>query len=841
MPGTKTQQFRSMDAAGLPGVAVLKYVSQFGIGGNCSEQQVVRRLILKFTRAGLSFNSTDSDRTESLTEAQHVQLFYACLDLCGIALHASTTGYDYSNMLLPAHTCQTPPISPMKILKAHDEIVKQYHLAHPKAQRDAIEYSEAAYWHEIAIETRGLESAFMHLSDTQIKTIEVVAVTYPPSNAYSESKTTLRLHSDAASDPRLDGHHTEEQVYVMYNETLLPEDVPYEKALSRWQQAMQSIERPNSNNVFPLGKTFWVEALDLWTALEGLHPTVQALRHAKELAKETGLHASTQRERVAKVDQLCSEVREFKRTLERLFLDAARRERRCIRDALHRIGWTTTTESIGLPPGGVCGSVVEIDAKKSRFLGVTTTPPNVCKRDPECFPWPPKRGAGSLKYALGTWKASRNNSGVWARAQGDYVYVQSDKRGSRSDDSSDDSYFPEPLDPKYRGQIKSYNRLCRVNLLLRTSLTVLPWYKRLSITPTTNSTARIILEEMKSPLGTVSAQVASSDLLLHILEHADDPEFMRICKSMRHLAAVHEHTRKICMKLAFRIQAVQAARVKHTMRYNTRDPLHTLFECTSEDTLHCILQHLESSDIVALMSTSHILAKENVLKQARPCILWIPSTEPWTPDPVRKAVVHRHGAVVGLPLSFGRIKGGGNLFNPLSHSRFFGLDNPPQISVELLFDSPSLAPVPHGANGPPVRYSAVSFHESDSMSLPFTTITAGSATSAMPGVKLLCLSSSYHGAFAIETSIEIEEIRAKQRNRSAGPREQARLQALLEMSRRNTTAQHFVLKCEVRCKSPRSGVNPVFQTLSPPFLITSRVRAKRAYPGANGPRAKHSL
>jgi len=813
----------------LQGVAVLRRDTSSGRlnGRGYSEQQIVRRMLKNNVYTPKT--KPTSPEGKLALEKNQIKIFLASIDLAGIALHASTKGYDYSKMLLPCVGGNNQSVSPVNMLKEHDNLIDQYLRSRQRARLDAVEYSEAAYQYEFSNEVRGLKEAFFSRSDTKMLDTEVLEVTLPTTEGYS------RIGENGNE------HATFVKVYTVYNDTLLPTEVPYDKALLRWKEVLESMERQNEEHVFPMGNSFWAEALNFeYANLALASPPVLAMRRAEDLSKETGLSDKVHRERVAECERHRSEMRELENKSQQLFLDAARRERQCIRSALRRAGWSATTESVGLPAGGFCGSKIRIDAALNS--GHCNVPvPDVCNRDLVRFPWPPRRGAGSLKYALGTWRASRTDSGCWVRAQADYAYV-SDEPESGSDSCSEhDDYdldLSKPLDPNIRDVINRFQRHCRACCLPRTTSTNLKWYMHrvISAFSTTSPTAKRTLNDMIAPVGSISGWVAATELLVHIMERADEPEFVRICTSIRILATVHEHTRNTCARLFARIRAIQEARLEQQQRLDgSRSPLLKFFEESSEDSLHCIIQHLEINDILGLLLSSRTLSKEAVLQQALPNIAWIPYTQPWTPPPGNKSPVHRQGAVVGVPLAFGRTRGNANSFVSLSHSHFFGHETPPQISVELLFDSPSLQPVPHDASGPPCRYSAVPFQESDTMNLPSATITTGSDSSAMPAVKFMCLSSSFHGAFAAEIENEIAEIQTRLQNGCAGPRSQARLQQLREMGRRNAKSQHFVLKCTIRCHSSETGSGPVFETVSPPFVVVSRLSSKRRYTGVDGP------
>lgn len=796
-------------------------------------------------------------------------LFLDCFDLAGLAFHASILGYDYSEHLLCRLQGDYFPdlggaplaiVPPRKLLEIHDKLYALFHRIGKHAVASSLEYSAAAQRYERHTELNGLRAAICgpYSPDSSWRDDEFYEVHFSSQECYGGTRRmfhrdleTIKAKIEEQGLTLIYCEH--EHVRMCYNATFLPSEVPDHVVLQRWQTVMQADPRSSDLSIFPLGKSFWREALNF----EAEHLAIMAepaveLRRAEADVQQSGLTAVEHRKRVEKLEELRAIVRDLEATSKRLYTNAARRERLAVRDAMHRAGYTMSTEAVGFEPGGMCGLRHEI-IDKTLDHNDNVGPPDVCGDDAARFPWPPPRGASAFKEALESWRASKLESGGWMQAQGDYVYNQcddsedsdasdseseSDRSDSRDELDCESEDITKPLPGHVHEHILNHANAMKANTVPRCNATKLPWYNGFLVVPPCiddpdMSYIPFVTASSATPLGDVFGHEQAMQALCRIVSGFTNENLEAFCKRIKTLAMHHNQSRKACKVLIARICKLRKA-LARPARKKKGAALHSLFADAAEETLHSIVQHLSVNDIVNLRQTSTFLGSVEVLKQALPNVSWIPGTLPWRPDPVHKVPVHRFDGLVGLPLMFGRMQGGDNTFLGLDRLAFFDR-TPPKISVELLFDSPSLTPVPPSKSGPALRYAACAFHEAGFVDLPSTAVTTDSSVTSMPAVKLTALSSSYKDMFAAQTKKVLASIAALAQQRGLSGQEQARKRALEQMAKRNARAQHFTIRCTVHCRSARGHFTPSFQTLSPPFLVYRRVAAKRAYGSVDGP------
>ena len=570
----------------------------------------------------------------------------------------------------------------------------------------------------------------------------------------------------------------------VFNSTFLPREVCTEVARERWKSVKDGC------NVFPVGSTFWLHALKFERRrLSQNSKLCIQLRHFEKLVSTGGVTNEFHKANVLQLENLKKLLAVKQKTLKELWLDAASRERRAVRRALARLGFTTPTEEVGMQNGGLCGEKSKVNTLRlSALKAVPRPPPSV--HDPVRFPWPPRRGADCYNAALATCRSRLDKNEQNISHANDLLSSECE------DDVVAFALFESDL-------LNHATTSLRTNMLPRSQHFKLSWYYVQQIL-----SPDVHFDNLSLPFGDKRGYTAAHAYLCEtLIGLSSGAQLDSALKAVETIGKCHAAIQESCSRIQRRIDAIQATRPSGQVL--------KFVSLAAEDTLLQTIESLSVTTLLALKATCREFRDSDALQKALPRFRWMTESKIWSPTEGR--IVHRYGQVIGTPLVFGRLVGAEQRFvkiSPLMH-----LKRMPKIKAELVFDAPGLPLVPAGREGPPLRHVEKSEMEEETINMQLITFNTDSGLDCMPTFRVMALSSQFAGMFAAEIASNCSLLRQSQAS-SVAVRKQ--IHDMEEMQKRNQKAQSFRIRCAVDC-GPGS---PVFEVVSPPFQVVSRL-AKR--------------
>lgn len=690
----------------------------------------------------------------------------------------ATRNENYLGLLL---SDRAPPLNTQRLLERLE--CAELQLSARGATRARLEgvYSQTAYNYWLRLESNRLRERFFKRTSTIVTECQLLE--RQTFDAYGFKRVFLAPLPD-------DELHEESEivnVLVVQSELLLPPS--RETARIAWTSVLD--EDDAVHIVFP---SIWHQAIE-WHR-RNLSDNAQPMRNL-ELSKkavELGNTGISLKAREAR-DELLRTRREIvaaaEAKLEMLYIDAARRSHHVLREWLCRAGYSTPTESVGLAPGGMCGNAYEVLILRAAADSLVDKPGAATTLGK---PWPPRRGADSLAYAMTSWVGSRTMTGGIRVPTTPFPLEL-----LYEDDDSDDEYCDDEKLPtlsyssrRLLAQHKSIQKRC---LLPRVYGNNLNFYQ----------VARIVDYEHRTNPDPVEDL---SEVLCGLSDH-DLPNYLR---NMQRLLRTQSCVSKVVMEAQRRWRAVVAL---HARRHPS-SALVDFVNVADSDVLEMVLARLNITDLCNLRCASRVLSRCESVKSVLPRVVFSP-TAAWQPSKeYDNSIVFRSCSQIELPLAlvYKRLcyKGTGCVEVPIHWACFF--KSPPQITCHMVFDAPGAPCVPCTSAGPPMRLVGRTL-DHDTMSLDLDEKGKSQA------VRFSVLSSNYTGAFT--TNLEAELAAAR---RVPSPTVSSRLVHKLEgIRKRNAVRQHFRIVAKVDAEGAS------FEAVSPPFLVSKRPKCAQKQAG----------